>query len=222
MCTTNVFCLLIRYLLFIFSFFIPTGDFGYQTLSYFTNSSNLQTDNNNNNNNNNNKIPSTSSLPINIKNSHHHHHHHNGTISSMSPNSSLSQQNPSSNGFYRHHRNVGKNGSGNVDVTNGFHNEIEKENNANGTIMIRDLERSRPSRKVNNQRNNSNSNVNNKNSNNKEPNIIAHFTPHTHPVGYLSFNPSGTYLYSTSTQGHQFHVFEVFGHNRYCRMVNGS
>ncbi|KAG9285896.1 hypothetical protein G9A89_013321 [Geosiphon pyriformis] len=48
----------------------------------------------------------------------------------------------------------------------------------------------------------------------KIPPIFAHFKPHTHPVGHLSFNPSGTLLFSTSIQGHKFHLFEIVGKRR--------
>nr|CAG8452210.1 14887_t:CDS:10 [Entrophospora candida] len=180
------------------------GDYGFQTLSsYFGNPSNSHT--------NINKTPSSVTMPINIKN-------HNGTISPISFNSSSPQQSPSSNninGIHHHHhhqRNIHNNG-GNIDMVNGLHNnETEKENGAIGTIIIRDLEISN-SRKINNKNNKHDM---------RDPNIIAHFTPHTHPVGYLSFNPSGTFLYSTSTQGHQFHVFEIFGNSKYRRVANGG
>ncbi|CAH1760359.1 3050_t:CDS:10 [Entrophospora sp. SA101] len=122
---------------------------------------------------------------------------HNGTISPISFNSSSPQQSPSSNNIngihhHHHHQRNIHNNGGSIDMVNGLHNNETEKENGAIGTII------------------------------IHPNIIAHFTPHTHPVGYLSFNPSGTFLYSTSTQGHQFHVFEIFGNNKYRRVANGG
>ncbi|RIA88639.1 hypothetical protein C1645_826048 [Glomus cerebriforme] len=133
-----------------------------------------------------------SSMPINIQN----------VSSGMSPASrgSFSSSPSPSNGYYYNSR-TGSVGSSSSDSGNSFiatiNNgiESEKDNGAIGAIIIRDLGAPYGPSK-------------------KEPSIIAHFAPHTHHVGQLSFNPSGTLLFSTSIQGHKFHVFEILGKRR--------
>ncbi|CAJ0745557.1 17983_t:CDS:10 [Entrophospora sp. SA101] len=117
---------------------------------------------------------------------------HNGTISPISFNSSSPQQSPSSNNINGIHHH--------------HHHQRNIHNNGGSIDMVNGLH--------NNETEKENGAIGTI--------IIPHFTPHTHPVGYLSFNPSGTFLYSTSTQGHQFHVFEIFGNNKYRRVANGG
>ncbi|CAG8538811.1 9884_t:CDS:10 [Diversispora eburnea] len=126
-----------------------------------------------------------STMPINIKN-------HTGGISPGSRGSFTPQISPS-NGYYYNSMpgSVASNSSG--DSSNGF--DYEKENGAVGAIIIRDLGTSFSVQK-------------------KHSSVIAHFSPHTHHVGYMSFSPSGTFLFSTSVQGHQFHIFEILGKRR--------
>ncbi|CAG8590641.1 9045_t:CDS:10, partial [Ambispora leptoticha] len=81
--------------------------------------------------------------------------------------------------------------------TNGLSNGIGNVDEVIGAIMIRDI-----------------GTQNTKPGTQKLPPVVAHFQPHTHPVGYLSFNPSGTLLFSTSVQGHKFHIFEILGKRR--------
>ncbi|CAG8450463.1 5355_t:CDS:10 [Acaulospora colombiana] len=136
-------------------------------------------------------VKTQSTMPINIQN-------HTGA---MSPNSrgSFSPQPSPSNGFYYNSRvgsvssSSGESGNGLTVGNNGF--ESDKENGAVGAIIIRDLGTSCSVQK-------------------HQPPVVAHFAPHTHPVGHLSFNPSGKFLFSTSVQGHQFHVFEILGKRR--------
>ncbi|PKY47972.1 hypothetical protein RhiirA4_404025 [Rhizophagus irregularis] len=160
------------------------GDYGYQTLSAYFANSS-----------NSQAIPQikqSSSMPINIQN-------HSGGMSPASRGSFSPSPSPS-NGHYYNSR-TGSVGCGSGDSGNGFmaaaNNgmETEKDNGAIGAIIIRDLGAPYGSNK-------------------KEPSIIAHFAPHTHHVGQLSFNPSGTLLFSTSVQGHKFHVFEILGKRR--------
>ncbi|CAI2179889.1 2623_t:CDS:2 [Funneliformis geosporum] len=103
-----------------------------------------------------------------------------------------------SNGYY-YNSITGSVGSNSSDNSNGFiatvNNgiEIDKENGTIGAIIIRNIGAL---------------------SGSKEPSIVAHFAPHNHHVGQLSFNPSGTLLFSTSVQGSKFHVFEILGNHR--------
>ncbi|RHZ52086.1 hypothetical protein Glove_465g41 [Diversispora epigaea] len=114
---------------------------------------------------------------------------HTGGISPGSRGSFTPQLSPS-NGYYYNSiaGSVASNSSG-----DSF--DYEKENGAVGAIIIRDLGTSCSVQK-------------------KHSPIIAHFAPHTHHVGYMSFSPSGTFLFSTSVQGHQFHIFEILGKRR--------
>ncbi|KAF0453413.1 autophagy-related protein 18f isoform x2 [Gigaspora margarita] len=111
--------------------------------------------------------------------------------------SSFSTQTSPSNGYYYNPKVGNSNGESNGIGLNGIANSFEndKENGAVGAVLIRDLGISCDEQK-------------------KQSNIIVYFSPHTNPVGYLSFSPSGTFLLSTSVQGHQFHVFEVIGKRR--------
>ncbi|CAG8577452.1 6162_t:CDS:2, partial [Scutellospora calospora] len=160
------------------------GDYGYQTFSSYFANTNSQT-----------TVPvnSQTTMPINIKN-------RTGSISPASRGSFSPQDSPS-NGHYYNLKGGGVNsGSGesaNMVGLNGNINSYEndKENGAVGAVIIRDLGTLGGVQK-------------------KQPSIIAHFSPHTHPVGYLSFNPSGSFLFSTSVQGHQFHVIEIIGKHR--------
>ncbi|CAG8452643.1 13160_t:CDS:10 [Cetraspora pellucida] len=136
---------------------------------------------------------SQATMPINIKN-------HAGSISPASRGSFSPQDSPS-NGYYYNLKGGGVN-NGSVESsnlvglnynTNGYEND--KENGAIGAVIICDLGTSFSAQK-------------------KQPSVIAHFSPHTHPVGHLSFNPSGSFLFTTSIQGHQFHVFEIVGKSR--------
>ncbi|RIB09119.1 hypothetical protein C2G38_2109403 [Gigaspora rosea] len=136
-------------------------------------------------------IKPQSTMPINIKN-------RAGSISPASRGSFSPQDSPS-NGYYYNLKCGMSNGNGEsgnmvgLNSINGYEND--KENSAIGTVIICDLDTSYSVQK-------------------KQPSIIAHFSPHTHPVGYLSFNPSGSFLFSTSVQGHQFHIFEIVGKRR--------
>ncbi|CAG8637341.1 6785_t:CDS:2 [Funneliformis caledonium] len=119
-----------------------------------------------------------------------------------------------SNGYYYNSR-TGSVGSYSSDNSNGFiatvNNgiEIDKDDGTKGAIIIRDIGAPYGS---------------------KEPSIVAHFAPHTHHVGQLSFNPSGTLLFSTSVQGSKFHVFEILGEggvgwsgdSRWCAVASGK
>ncbi|CAG8542159.1 26_t:CDS:10 [Dentiscutata heterogama] len=133
-------------------------------------------------------------MPINIKN-------HAGSISPASRGSFSPQDSPS-NGYYCNLKGGMNNGNGEsgnmagLNSINGYEND--KENGAIGTVIICDLDTSCSVQK-------------------KQPSIIAHFSPHTHPVGHLSFNPTGSFLFSTSVQGHQFHIFEIVGKRRQSR-----
>ncbi|CAG8745154.1 6830_t:CDS:2, partial [Acaulospora morrowiae] len=116
-----------------------------------------------------------STMPINIQN-------HTGSMSPVSRGSFSPQPSPS-NGYYYNSRmggvtsNGGEGGGISITGSNGF--ESDKENGAVGAIIIRDIGTSCSVQK-------------------QQPPVVAHFSPHTHPVGYLSFNPSGTFLFSTS------------------------
>ncbi|CAG8443758.1 952_t:CDS:10 [Cetraspora pellucida] len=106
-----------------------------------------------------------------------------------------------SNGYYYNPRVGSNNGESNHGLNlNGIAGSLEndKENGAVGAVIIRDLGIACDEQK-------------------KQSNIIIYFSPHTNPVGYLSFSPSGTFLLSTSVQGHQFHVFEIVGKRRRSR-----
>jgi WD40 repeat protein len=50
--------------------------------------------------------------------------------------------------------------------------------------------------------------------NNEPLPVLSHFQPHTNPISELSFNPSGTLLFTTSMSGQTFHVFEILGKRR--------
>ncbi|GES84686.1 autophagy-related protein 18f-like isoform X1 [Rhizophagus clarus] len=136
------------------------------------------------------QIKQSSSLPINIQN-------HSRGMSPVSRGSFSPSPSPS-NGYYYNSRTGSVGGSS--DSGNGFiataNSGMETEDSgAIGAVIIRDLGAPYSSSK-------------------KEPSVIAHFAPHTHYVGQLSFNPSGTLLFSTSVQGHKFHVFEILGKRR--------
>ncbi|CAG8438391.1 10972_t:CDS:10 [Scutellospora calospora] len=124
-------------------------------------------------------------MPININNPNNARGNSNG---------SFSTQNSPSNGHYYNPR-VGSMGSSNGENSNGIGLVNEKDNGAIGAVIIRDLGITCDEQK-------------------KQSNIIIYFSPHTNHVGYLSFSPSGTFLLSTSVQGHQFHVFEIIGKRR--------
>ncbi|CAG8503864.1 10839_t:CDS:10 [Ambispora gerdemannii] len=115
----------------------------------------------------------------------------NGSMSPNSRNSHSPQPSPSNNYYYNPKGGSASSISGDINGNGnaGLENEII------GAIMIRDIGFQTLQ-------------------NTKLPPVVAHFQPHTHPVGHLSFNPSGTLLFSTSIQGHKFHIFEILGKRR--------